>query len=92
MTSLSIVIDQHNEEATFLADLRDLAVHAPHYATEYEGVLQYLTATISNQPDGSGGAAADSSSPLSSEEHRDLGPRIHPELVENVLDMGIYSA
>ncbi|WP_229740364.1 hypothetical protein [Nocardia rhizosphaerihabitans] len=33
MTSLSIVIDQHNEEATFLAGLRDLAVHAPHYAT-----------------------------------------------------------
>ncbi|MEK1908530.1 MAG: TIGR02270 family protein [Pseudomonas chlororaphis] len=31
MTSLSIVIDQHIEEATFLAGLRDLAVHAPHY-------------------------------------------------------------
>lgn len=29
MTSLSIVIDQHIEEATFLAGLRDLAVHAP---------------------------------------------------------------
>ncbi|PAU61580.1 hypothetical protein BZL41_14105 [Pseudomonas sp. PIC25] len=29
--SLSTVIDQHIEEAGFLAGLRDLAVHAPHY-------------------------------------------------------------
>ena len=37
--SLSLVIEQHAEEASFLANLRDAAVHAPHYDLEQLGTL-----------------------------------------------------
>lgn len=42
MTTLDAIVDQHNEEAAFLALLRDYAVRAPHYD------LQHLT-TLDNR-------------------------------------------
>ncbi|XVN15789.1 TIGR02270 family protein [Pseudomonas corrugata] len=37
--SLSLVIEQHAEDASFLANLRDDALHAPHYDIEHLGIL-----------------------------------------------------
>jgi len=37
--SLSLVIEQHAEEASFLANLRDYALHAPHYDIEHLATL-----------------------------------------------------
>ncbi|CAN1600869.1 TIGR02270 family protein [Pseudomonas mediterranea] len=37
--SLSLVIEQHAEEASFLANLRDHALRAPHYDIEHLGTL-----------------------------------------------------
>ncbi|BBP59401.1 TIGR02270 family protein [Pseudomonas sp. St316] len=39
MDSLSAILDQHTEEASFLAVLRDYAVRAPHYDLDQIGTL-----------------------------------------------------
>ncbi|WP_207282255.1 TIGR02270 family protein [Pseudomonas sp. FW300-N2F2] len=39
MESLSPILDQHTEEASFLAVLRDYAVRAPHYDLDHLGTL-----------------------------------------------------
>lgn len=39
MTTLDAIVDQHNEEAAFLALLRDYAVRAPHYDLQHLATL-----------------------------------------------------